>query len=147
MPKPSSSPHFASAQEAEHAFYDALTRGDLDAMMHVWSEDEEVICVMPGGSRAVGLAAIREAWRQLFASEARLTVRLSHAAISHTRTLSVHSVLEHVSLPQSEQRVSPMIATNVFSLGPHGWRMLMHHASPIFDADNLPEEERPHVLH
>jgi len=59
-------PPFPTPDDAEHAFYDAFTRGDLDALMAVWAEDEETVCVHPGGSRFTGLAAIRESWKQLF---------------------------------------------------------------------------------
>jgi hypothetical protein len=33
---------YSSPQDAEAAFYDALQRADLDAMMEVWSADEDV---------------------------------------------------------------------------------------------------------
>ena len=35
---------------------EALERSDLDAMMEVWADDEEVVCVHPGGPRVVGAA-------------------------------------------------------------------------------------------
>ena len=66
------SPIFTSPEEAETAFYAALSRADLDGMMAVWSEDEEVVCIHPGSIRLVGLAAIRESWRQLFAAGTRI---------------------------------------------------------------------------
>jgi ketosteroid isomerase-like protein len=45
----SKSPLFATADDAERAFYEALAKSDLDAMMAVWSEDEETVCILPGG--------------------------------------------------------------------------------------------------
>jgi ketosteroid isomerase-like protein len=139
--------HFTTPQEVELAFYDALTRSDLKAMMQVWSEEEEVICVLPGGARAVGLDEIREAWQTLFSSQTRLGVRLSHEVITSTLTMAVHSVLEHVSINADIHRVSPMIATNAYAMGSSGWRMVLHHVSPIFDADDIPEDETPRFLH
>ena len=50
---------FATPQDCEAAFYEALERSDLEAMMLVWSEDEEVLCVHPGGARVTGLAPLR----------------------------------------------------------------------------------------
>ena len=38
---------------AEAAFYAAFERADVDAMMAVWSDDEAVFCVHPGGGRLV----------------------------------------------------------------------------------------------
>ena len=42
---------FPTAQDAENAFYEALERADLEAMMSVWAEDEEIVCVRPAGIR------------------------------------------------------------------------------------------------
>ena len=52
-----------SAEAVEEAFYDALRRGDFAAMMAVWADDEDVICVHPSGSRHVGIEAVREIGR------------------------------------------------------------------------------------
>ena len=41
----------ATPEAVEQAFYDALEAGDVDALMSVWSEDDEIICIHPGGQR------------------------------------------------------------------------------------------------
>jgi len=121
---------FSSAAEVEAAFYEALARSDFEAMMALWAEDEEVVCVHPDGPRLVGLSTVREAWRSLFAGGARLKVRTSHSVVSTSMLLAVHNVVEHISVEGDDQLHPPMIATNVYVRGPRGWRMLMHHASP-----------------
>ncbi|HXZ95937.1 MAG TPA: nuclear transport factor 2 family protein, partial [Burkholderiales bacterium] len=55
---------FPTPQDAEAAFYEAFESADLDAMMAVWAEDEEVVCVHPSGPRLTGIAQVRESWRQ-----------------------------------------------------------------------------------
>ena len=40
-----------SADEIEAAFYEALQKGDIDRLMACWSDDDEVVCVHPGGHR------------------------------------------------------------------------------------------------
>src|SRR5260370_305974 len=45
---------FPTPQDAENAFYEALEAGELEAMMEVWAEDEEIVCVHPGGARLAG---------------------------------------------------------------------------------------------
>ena len=55
-----SSSLFASPEDAETAFYDAIERADLEAMMAIWADDEEVACIHPAGQRLTGLAAVRE---------------------------------------------------------------------------------------
>ena len=48
---------FTTAEEAEAAFYDAIGRADLDALMSVWSDDEDIVCIHPTGQRLSGAAA------------------------------------------------------------------------------------------
>ena len=38
-----------SPEDAEEAFYEAISRADLDALMNLWAEDEEIVCIHPGG--------------------------------------------------------------------------------------------------
>jgi ketosteroid isomerase-like protein len=49
----------ASADDVEAQFYEALASGDIERLMALWSEDDEVACVHPGGPRIVGHAAVR----------------------------------------------------------------------------------------
>ena len=87
---------FTTPQEAEAAFYEALERADLEAMMEVWSEDEEVSCIHPGGPRLAGFVQVRENWAQLFKSGQRLKVGLSDQVIFSGMTYSVHSLHENI---------------------------------------------------
>lgn len=139
------SPVFASPQEAEAAFYEALARSDLESMMSVWSEEEEVVCIHPGGTRLVGLAAVREAWSELFAARARLVIRLEREVVSASLVQAVHNVLEFISVEGETQFSPPVAATNVYARGAHGWRMVMHHASPLPESSDL--HETPRIIH
>lgn len=120
---------FATPQDAEAAFYDALERADLDAMMAIWAEDEEVTCTHPGGERIAGFAAVRESWRQILASGPRASVRLSDAVQRQGILLALHSVHEHYSLPGEDAPRPPVIASNVYVRGAQGWHLLSRHAS------------------
>ena len=57
----------ASPDDIEHQFYDALQHADIDQLMACWSDDDEIVCVLPGGPRLVGAVAIRSAFEQVFA--------------------------------------------------------------------------------
>ena len=67
---------FTSAEEAEEAFYDAIGRADLDALMNVWADDEEIVCIHPTGQCLTGPLAIRESWQGILANNPHLTVRI-----------------------------------------------------------------------
>nr|WP_211169094.1 nuclear transport factor 2 family protein [Aromatoleum toluvorans] len=140
-------PVFTTALEAEAAFYDALARSDLDAMMQVWSEDDEVVCIHPDGARLVGLHAVRESWRQLFASGVRLAVSVSQRVASGNSLLATHNVIEHVALARDERAPPPMVATNAYASGPHGWKMIMHHASPAPASLPAGTHDGPRIVH
>jgi ketosteroid isomerase-like protein len=123
-------PLFATPQDCEAAFYDALERADLDAMMAVWAEDEEIVCIHPGGTRLVGYAAVREGWRRIFDGGRRLKVALSKQVYLQSMLLSVHSLHEHIALVSGDGTSAPVVATNLYVRGAVGWRLLVHHASP-----------------
>ncbi len=120
-----------SAEAAESAFYEALLLADVDALMQVWADDDELICVHPGGPRIVGPAAIRASFEQLFAGG---PVRITPERVLRTVTLggAVHNVVERVLVQSGpgEQQFAFVIATNVYIKTPDGWRLVLHHASP-----------------
>ena len=74
---------FATAEEAELAFYDALERADLTRLMQVWADDEEIVCVHPGGLRVVGLHAVKESWQEILANGG-LAIRPSSPTVLHS---------------------------------------------------------------
>lgn len=137
-------PIFPTPQDAEAAFYDAVERADLEALMAIWAEDEEIVCVHPGGPRLTGYTAIRDAWRRIFEGGPRLKVRLSGTTTVQTPFAVVHTVIEHISVRNDESKRAPVIATNVFVRGTVGWRLVLHHVSP---APPESVNETPKVLH
>jgi ketosteroid isomerase-like protein len=128
---------FPTAQDAENAFYEALERADLEAMMAVWAEDEEIVCVHPTGPRLSGQDKVRESWTRIFVGAARTRVHLTHQVILSSMMMEAHSVQENFTVegepraPQGrDSRPAPIIATNVYLRTAAGWRMIVHHASP-----------------
>ena len=121
---------YTTPTDAALAFYQAFEAKDVDAMMTTWAEDEEIVCVHPGGTRLVGYEAVRQGWEQLFAGDARLTFRLDQVVTIETVGLAMQSALEQVSVGADGTPRGTALATNVFMRTPSGWRMVMHHASP-----------------
>jgi ketosteroid isomerase-like protein len=120
---------FATPEEAELAFYDALERADLNRLMQVWSDDEEIICVHPGGLRMVGLHAVKESWQEILAQGA-LHIRPAKLVTTQSMMSTVHSLVEQITVRgQAGTEIAHCYATNVYHKGPTGWRMVMHHAS------------------
>jgi ketosteroid isomerase-like protein len=136
--------NFPTAQDAENAFYEALERCDLEAMMAVWAEDEDIVCVHPTGARLNGQDQVRESWAQIFSGGPRAHVHISQQVAISGMMLAVHSVHENFSV-QGETRL-PIIATNVYLRTAAGWRMIVHHASPAPGQQQSARREGPPKL-
>lgn len=141
-----SRPTFTTPLEAEAAFYRALAEGDFEALMTVWSEEEEVVCIPPGGPRIVGLAAVRETWRRILADGSRVRIEASQAVTSASAMMAMHCVLERLATDGPGPRVTTLAATNVYVRGADGWRMVLHHASPVPELSDFGELS-PRVVH
>ncbi len=141
---------YTSPQDAEAAFYEALAAGNLDAMMDVWAEDEELVCVHPGGHRLVGFDQVRASWAEMMGSGQRLQVRISDPVYIQSMMLSVHSLHEIISAP-GQARGQAVAAINVYFRTGTGWRMVAHHASPVPQVRERqqiePPEANPKILH
>ena len=136
---------YPTAQDAENAFYEALEAGNVDAMMEVWAEDEEIVCVHPGRERLVGYDAVRASWAQIAAGGQRLKVHLSELSVVNGMMLAVHSLHENISVDGEARgdarRAVPVAVTNVYMRTGNGWRMIVHHASAV------PQRTMPAATH
>jgi uncharacterized protein (TIGR02246 family) len=136
-----------SADDTENAFYEALQNADLDRLMACWADDDEVICIHPGGPRLIGLGAIRSAFDALFSNGG---VRVQAQAVRKIVGLgcAVHSVREHIEITTNEGLVeAQVLATNVYQKTSRGWRLVAHHASPSTGLDSQDVTDQPLVLH
>lgn len=137
---------FATADEAEFAFYEALEQGDLNSLMQVWADDEEVACIHPGGIRVLGHMAVRESWQEILAN-GPLVMRPMRLLALQSMMSSVHSVVEQMTVQSpAGMRVANCYATNVYHKGPAGWKLVLHHASAapseagLLDLHDLPDQ-------
>ena len=143
---------FPTPEDAETAFYEAFERADLAAMMAVWAERDDIVCVHPRGPRLVGFDAVRDSWAQIFSGGAsNLRIRASDVRKMDGNSVAVHALVE--VLTTASQPTAPaqsVTATNVYELTDRGWRMVIHHASPVPEpeppADDTPSPPS-HTLH
>jgi ketosteroid isomerase-like protein len=137
----------ASPDEIEHQFYEALRHGDIERLMAVWSDEEEVTCVHPGGPRLVGVAAIRSAFDAIF-NNGVINVHPEKIRRVSTTLCAVHSVLERIQVITPEgPHIAWVMTTNVYIKGIYGWRLVVHHASPGTPREMSDINETPSVLH
>ncbi|MEO5696355.1 MAG: nuclear transport factor 2 family protein [Burkholderiaceae bacterium] len=147
MARPKAFATLESPDEIEQQFYEALQRGDIERLMAVWSDDEEISCVHPGGPRVVGAGAIRGSFESMLAIGA-IDARPENVRRLQSHDCSVHSVLEHIRIMSEQGPQSAwVVATNVYLKTPRGWRLVSHHASPGSPREVQEIVEAASVLH
>ena len=145
--KPQQAHLMASPDDVEAQFYEALREADLDKLMALWADDDEVVCVHPGGPRLVGTAAIRIAFEAMFSNGA-INAWPDRVRRVHSLNAAVHNLVERIELATAEgQRTGHVVATNVYLKTDQGWRMVAHHASPGTPNETPEIIEAPSVLH
>lgn len=136
-----------NADDTETAFYEALQSGDIEKLMACWADEDDIVCVHPGGGRLLGAGAIRATFDAMFASGS-IQARIEKIHKIESMGASVHSVLERIEvLTEEGPRHAYVIATNVYQKTPQGWRMVAHHASPGTPREMLDSADSPQVLH
>lgn len=133
---------FYTPLEAEAAFYAAFMQRDVEAMMTVWAEDEGIACIHPAGPVRIGRQAVRESWQAVFRGSPQMQFLVEERSRVQSETLAVHVVHEHIRVG-GEPPPPPVIATNAYRLTEHGWRMILHHASP----SPAPAADESKILH
>ena len=85
---------FATAQEAEQAFYRAFAAADFNAMKAVWAP-QDITCIHPGGALLQEPETIFQSWQHILstqgAAELRVEVLYRQARKDHV----IHVVREH----------------------------------------------------
>jgi uncharacterized protein (TIGR02246 family) len=119
-----------TVEDVEQSFYEALQAGDLEALMDCWCDDEDAVCVHPGGPRWMGTPAIRASFAPMFEhGGVAVSVNVVHRAT--WGSCCVHSVVETIDLSTDDGLLqATVLATNVYVKSARGWRLLVHHASP-----------------
>ena len=120
---------YDTAEEAEEAFYAAFSVGRRDDMMRVWATDADIVCIHPGGPRLTGLAEIRHSWAQIFTDSMPRSFTLRGRIVVGDAVQRLHILEENIRVPGTTFIAPPVLATNVYRHLPHGWRMVLHHAS------------------
>ena len=133
---------------ANAAFYAAFESGDLDAMHDAWVSDGP-ICVHPGWTPVVGNAAVRRSWAVVMANTPYIQFFLTDVDVRVTADVAVLTCVENIltGLPGGEEpgeeplgfAGGKVVTTNVFRRTRAGWRMWLHHASPVL-ADEEDED-------
>jgi uncharacterized protein (TIGR02246 family) len=137
-----------SPDDVEASFYEALQRADIERLMALWADDDEIVCVHPGGGRLVGAAAIRASFEAIFANGG-IPVAIEQVHRMTWLGGALHHLVEKITVPADAgaTQVAWVISSNVYVKTPAGWRMAAHHATPGSLQEQPALPDAPSTLH
>lgn len=138
---PESSPYEAekAAARANRAFYAAFERLDLEEMRRVWLDDDRIQCVHPGWELLTGRRRVLASWARIFENTASIRFDVADLEVRVIGDLAWITGIENIRSDAGGSRfTSQAVATNLFLRTGDGFRMILHHGSPVaqrgFDA-------------
>jgi ketosteroid isomerase-like protein len=132
-------------EEANAAFYAAFESGDLDAMRGLWLEDPETLCVHPGALPVRGTSAISRSWALIMANTPYIQFFLTDVEVSVLDDVASVTCTENVltadeTMERDTFGGARAVATNVFVRTEEGWRLWIHHSSPVLSGADHDEQ-------
>ncbi len=129
--------------EANAQFYRAFARGDLAAMDEVWSRTHDVACIHPGWPLLAEREAVMASWRAIL-SDLGSTADDQEPSADIACSDPTTRVMGSIGYVICKESVGPhaLLATNVFAREDDAWRLVHHHAAPVY-ADQAPSEQTP----
>ena len=135
---------------ANTAFYNAFEAGDLDLMAAVWLPEPDPVCIHPGNAAISGYAEMMRAWAMIFANTPYIQFFLTDVQVRVDDDVAYVTSTENVlssgeGAPEEGFAGGKAVTTNVFRRAPgrggDGWRVWIHHASPVLSGEGSDEGE------
>jgi len=121
-------------EAANAALYEALENADVDRMASVWDDaaPDDVVCVHPGWPMLRGRAHVLRSFSAIMANTPYIQFFLTDVQVAVTGSVAVVTCTENILTAVSEDGASgQVVATNVFVRRGEGWRLQVHHGSPV----------------
>jgi ketosteroid isomerase-like protein len=121
---------------ANHELYAAVEAADLDLMAEVWLDGphaETVVCVHPGWPAIQGREEVLRSWTAIMANTPYIQFFLTDVEVEVVGEIAVVTCAENILTGMGESALAGgrAVATNVFRHTASGWRLWIHHASPV----------------
>lgn len=137
----------AALIRSQHRFYEAVERGDLDAMAELWKPGEDTVCVHPGFGQLRGTATILRSFALLMAQASYVQYVLTDEVVDLHGDTAVLGCTENMMVADQDEPAhgfdsARAVSTSVYLRVGGEWRMVVHHASGL-RAEWRPWEEVP----
>lgn len=149
--KPAQGTEAVALEQLNGELYAAIEAGDLDRMGRVWLDhphQQDPVCVHPGWPPIQGRDQILRSWAAIMANTSYIQFFLTDVEVSIAGDVAVVTCAENIltAVGDTETESSALagghvVATNVFRRTPRGWRLWVHHASPVLAAHDGDVEE------
>jgi ketosteroid isomerase-like protein len=132
----------AAITELNAALYAAVEAADLDRLNEIWVDDDlakTAHCVHPGWPplrgrdevlRSFAVIMANTSYIQFFLTDVHVEVNADMAVLTCEENI-LTSVGEEENTASSRLAGGRVVATNVFRRTPAGWRLWLHHGSPV----------------
>ena len=107
---------------ANEAFYLAFESRDVEAMAHLWSSSEDILCCHPGWPVLVGRDAVLDSWRNILTNPQQ-----GHVSFYDAQVMAWSDAIAAVQCYEHTGDVV-MLAVNVFRQEAGGLRLISHQA-------------------
>ena len=133
-------------EAVNEAFYAAFESADLDAMQALWLDDPDALCVHPGALPVRGTGQISRSWAVIMANTPYIQFFLTDVEVSVREDVASVTCTENVLTGDASTGPDAFgggraVATNVFVRTLAGWRLWIHHASPVLSAENHDQDD------
>lgn len=121
-------------REANRRFYEALEALDIVAMEACWSQAAGVACLHPGGPWHRGWDAVSAGWELILSNTGYIEFEIVNVEVTVNDPVAWVTCIERITSAAGEGGeavAAEVAATNLFVLDATGWRIALHHASPI----------------
>lgn len=124
-----------AVEAANLAMYQAFEAADVDRMAAVWDDvdPDTVVCVHPGWPMLRGRDHVLRSWSAVMAGTDYIQFFLTDVSISVLGDTAVVTCTENVltEVTESGSGAGAVVATNVLVRRADGWRVQVHHGSPV----------------
>ena len=136
-----------SLQAANAALYAAVESSDFDAMTELWVDGDHAdssVCVHPGWPAVVGRGQVLRAWALIMANTTYIQFFLTDLQTTVDGDVAVVTCTENILTGGDDAEggleSARVMATNVFRRRPGGWRLFVHHGSPVMPPGTIAVE-------
>jgi ketosteroid isomerase-like protein len=126
---------------ANRRFYEALEALDIAAMEACWSPAAGVACLHPGRPWQRGWDEVSSGWEVILSNTGYIEFEIVDVEVTVNDPVAWVTCVERITSAAGEGGVgaAEVAATNLFVLDSTGWRIALHHASPILGSVTLEE--------